>query len=215
MVARVFFIFAMVFSLTEVIVLLSYNNHKHFSALKALGEWVSKNYTSPFEAFEFGFGKLHNSDKEIKQKVLKISEQINLFDIEKEYNLPKGLLHAVMHQESAGNLNAVSKAGAVGPFQFMSYTAKDYGLITSTGKDNRRNPHKSAIAAARYYRKLITYFDGNLSYAIAAYNAGEGRVSRNFSNMEKLPEETKHYVKRVSTIIKMYQVIGTDYEDNS
>jgi membrane-bound lytic murein transglycosylase MltF len=215
MIARVFFIFAMVFSLTEVIVLLSYHNHQRFSAIKALGEWVSKNYHSPFDSFNFGFGRVRSGDKEVKQRVMKISEQINLFDIEKEYNLPKGLLHAVMHQESAGNLNAVSRVGAVGPFQFMDYTAKDYGLITSTGKDNRRNPYKSAVAAARYYRKLITYFDGNLSYAIAAYNAGEGRVSRNASNMERLPEETKNYVKRVNTIIKMYQVVGTDDDENS
>ncbi len=214
MIARLFFIFAMVFSLTEVIVLLSHQNHQRFSALKSLGTWISKNYHNPFEGFEFGFGRIRSNDKEIKQKVLKISEQINLFDIEKEYNLPKGLLHAVMHQESAGNLNAVSKAGAVGPFQFMSYTAKDYGLITSTGKDNRRNPYKSAVAAARYYRKLITYFGGNLSYAIAAYNAGEGRVTQNISSMEQLPEETKNYVKRVNTIIKLYQIVDTDQEDN-
>ncbi len=201
-----FFIMAMIFSLTEMIVLLSHNQYKQYSMLKNLGGWVSQSYDDFFSKnhFNFGFSKLKQSDTQIQKRVLALSNSINLFDIEKEYDLPKGLLHAVMHQESAGNLDAVSPVGAVGPFQFMSYTAKDFGLITRDGKDNRKNPHKSAIAAARYYRKLIDYFGGNVSYAIAAYNAGEGRVQRNMGNLNKLPAETKQYVKRVNAIRKMY-----------
>jgi soluble lytic murein transglycosylase-like protein len=206
MVARMFFIMAMIFSLTEMIVLLSHNQYKKYSVLKSLGSWASQSYDNLLHNhdFSFGFGKIKQNDKQIQKKVLELSSTVNLFDIEKEYNLPEGLLHAVMHQESAGNLDAVSHAGAVGPFQFMSYTAKDYGLITKDGKDNRKNLYKSSIAAARYYRKLLDYFDGNISYAIAAYNAGEGRVMRNMKNLDKLPEETKHYVKRVTSVRKMY-----------
>lgn len=203
MFARIFFIIAMVFSLTEVIVLLSYNNYNRFSALKSISRWISTTYDNSLEKLDFTQNKL--SDKQVSKKVLDHSSQINLYQIEREYDLPKGLLHAVMHQESAGNLNAVSRAGAVGPFQFMSYTAKDFGLITQKGTDNRRDLEKSAIAAARYYRKLLNYFNGNTNYAIASYNAGEGRVGRLKGNMKNLPSETKNYVKRVNYLMKIYQ----------
>ena len=55
-------------------------------------------------------------------------KQLGLAELEKQHSLPSGLLTAVMHAESAGNPNAVSKAGALGLFQFMPKTAKAYGI---------------------------------------------------------------------------------------
>ncbi len=201
MISRLFFTLAMIFSLTEIIVLLSYNKYNHFSGFGYITKWFNQSYQKS-DYFNDSSGR--QSDEKIKQRVNILSSKINLYKVEQEYDLPRGLLHAVMHQESAGNLDAISKAGAVGPFQFMYYTAKDYGLITSRGDDNRRNPQKSAIAAARYYRKLLSSF-GDLNKAIASYNAGEGRVSKANGDMKKLPNETRNYVKRVNYLMKFYQ----------
>jgi soluble lytic murein transglycosylase-like protein len=203
---RLFFVITMVFSLTETIVLLTNYTNKsgspNFSAVGAISAWVSHNYFDDNDEFVPKFVK--KNDYYIKKKVTYWSDRINLYEIEKEYNLPKGLLHAVMHQESAGNLNAVSHAGAVGPFQFMRATAKDFDLIDD-GKDHRRDPKRSAVAAAQYYKKLIKMFDGNLNKAIASYNAGEGRVSRSGGEMSRLPKETQHYVKRVRGLMPLYK----------
>jgi soluble lytic murein transglycosylase-like protein len=204
MIARLFFILATLFSLTEIIVMVSYKASSTYSynAAKYISKWVDNIYDGG--KWHFGFSKVQSNDYVIKKRVMSLSEDINLFGIEKKYDLPKGLLHAVMHQESAGNINAISSAGAVGPFQFMYLTAKDFGLITKAGADNRKDPEKSAIAAAKYYTKLIDYFNGDINKAIAAYNAGEGRVEKSQGNIYKLPLETRNYVRRVTSVIKMY-----------
>ncbi len=200
---RLFFILALVFSLTEMVVLMS-NQHTgaKFSAVIALSSWLSHNFFNDEDEFLPNFIK--KNDYFVKKKVLYWSKRIDLYDIESEYQLPKGLLHAVMHQESGGNLHAVSVAGAVGPFQFMGPTAKDFKLI-AYGRDHRTDPQRSAIAAAQYYQKLLKMFNGNLTYAIAAYNAGEGRVMRSKGRITQLPEETQNYIKRVKSVMRLYK----------
>lgn len=202
---RLLFVIAMVFSLTETIVLINNsanrNGQANFSAVSAISAWVSHNYFNDNDDFVPKFVK--KSDYYVKKRVNYWSDKINLYAIEKEYDLPKGLLHAVMHQESAGNLNAVSHAGAVGPFQFMHATAKDYDLVNQAG-DFRRDPKRSGVAAARYYKRLITLFDGNITYAIASYNAGEGTVLRSKKQINRLPAETQQYIKRVKSLMPLY-----------
>jgi soluble lytic murein transglycosylase-like protein len=79
------------------------------------------------------------------------------------------LLDAVQHVESGGNPNAVSPAGAQGPYQFMPATA------ASVGVTNPFDPVQARQGAARYLTQLDQRF-GNPQAAIAAYNAGPGRV---------------------------------------
>lgn len=110
--------------------------------------------------------------------------------------------------ESSFNPNAQSPVGARGLFQFMPATAKHYGLSTFPF-DERTNPEKSARAAARYLKNLHGRFR-DWPLAIAAYNAGEGRVgrllerhgARSFDGISsKLPAETRLYVPRVLATI--------------
>ncbi|NQT91756.1 MAG: lytic transglycosylase domain-containing protein [Lentisphaerae bacterium] len=112
--------------------------------------------------------------------------------------------------ESSRNPTAVSRAGAVGLFQFMPETARRFGLLTDTC-DGRVSPCRSARAAARYLRLLHEQFD-SWPLALAAYNAGEGRVSRDLVENDDytfedvapfLPRETRLYVAKVIATIAL------------
>lgn len=110
--------------------------------------------------------------------------------------------------ESSLNPTARSPAGARGLFQLMPDTAKAMGLSTFL-PDDRTDPDRSARAAARHLRRLHGRF-GNWALALAAYNAGEGRVRRTLAARpaatftaiaEALPAETRMYVPKVCALI--------------
>lgn len=112
--------------------------------------------------------------------------------------------------ESSLNPQAKSPVGAVGLFQLMPETAKRFGLCVFPF-DERIQPGKSARAAAQYLKILYQQF-GGWSLALAAYNAGEGRVSRmmqkhhagTFNELSKhLPLETRMYVPKVMTTVAL------------
>ena len=111
--------------------------------------------------------------------------------------------------ESSMDPAAKSPAGAVGLFQLMPATARSLGLATSP-KDQRLDPEKNARAAATYLKALHRRF-GSWPLALAAYNAGEGKVSglcrrrgtRAFDDIaDALPTETQMYVPRVLETIR-------------
>ena len=110
--------------------------------------------------------------------------------------------------ESNLNPKARSPAGARGLFQLMPETAHALGLTTFL-PDERTDPEKSARAAARYLRMLFAKF-GSWPLALAAYNAGEGRVTRllassgatDFAGVSSaLPAETRMYVPKVCALV--------------
>jgi hypothetical protein len=113
-----------------------------------------------------------------------------LATLEDKYRLPKGLLNAVMKQESGGNVNAVSPKGARGAFQFMPATAKQYGVdVTSL--------ESSADGAARMYSDLLKMHNGDVDKALASYNWGQGNVAR--KGMANAPKETRDYIAKIKT----------------
>ena len=129
-----------------------------------------------------------------------------------EFDLPSDLVYLSL-VESGFNPHAYSRAKATGPWQFMKGTGKAYGLRVDNYVDERRDPIKSTVAAARYLRDLYDLF-GTWPLAMAAYNAGEGKVMRalhkakaeSFSEISKtrlIRRETKEYVPRfmAATII--------------
>jgi len=120
--------------------------------------------------------------------------------------------------ESSFNPEARSPVGARGLYQFMPATGRSFGLEEGP-PDDRLNPSKSGRAAARYLKKLYRRFD-SWPLALAAYNAGEGRVGRNlkkhrvttFSALAPhLPAETRMYVPKV--LATVYHREGVEPED--
>lgn len=120
----------------------------------------------------------------------------------KEYGIPDDIKYLAI-VESGLNPRAGSRAGAVGLWQFMPATAKMYGMDIDWYIDERMDPEKSTEAACKYLRSLYNYFnDWNL--ALAAYNAGPGKVRRAIrkSGYKKdfweiyryLPRETRSYI---------------------
>jgi membrane-bound lytic murein transglycosylase D len=113
--------------------------------------------------------------------------------------LPPDLVNLVF-VESGFNLNARSVSAAVGPWQFLRSTGKFFGLTVDQWVDERKDPEKATVAAARYLKHLYGIF-GDWPLALASYNAGEGTVLRaikaqgttNYWDL-KLPRQTEDYV---------------------
>lgn len=117
----------------------------------------------------------------------------------REKGLPEDLLNLAFI-ESAVNPWATSRAKAAGIWQFMPSTGRRYGMRSSFWLDERRDPEKSTRGAAEYLKKLYEMF-GDWPLALAAYNAGEGKIQAAIKRQRtrdywrlRLPRETRYFV---------------------
>jgi soluble lytic murein transglycosylase-like protein len=101
------------------------------------------------------------------------------------------LIKAVALVESGFNARARSSKGAQGLMQLMPQTAKQYGVT------NLHDPYQNLTAGAKHLRGLLDQYDGNVTLALAAYNAGSGAVTR-YGGIPAYAE-TQDYVKKVQT----------------
>src|SRR5205823_1549378 len=115
--------------------------------------------------------------------------------------------------ESAFKPEALSRAKAKGVWQFMSGTALENGLRRDWYIDERSDPEKATVAAARYLGTLKRQFDGDWHLALASYNGGPGRLQRAMKRAglddfwkladkpKVLPRETREYVPMILAAI--------------
>jgi membrane-bound lytic murein transglycosylase D len=124
-----------------------------------------------------------------------------------EEGLPQDLVYLAMI-ESGFNNRAYSWAHAAGPWQFIEGTGRLYGLDNDWWRDERRDPVKATRAAARHLKDLYNYFEGDWYLAVAAYNAGSGKIGRavemygtrdfwQLSHGNYLQPETKNYLPKL------------------
>ena len=134
-----------------------------------------------------------------------------------QYGLPPQLKYLAVI-ESGLKSNAVSWAGAVGPWQFMPATARRYGLTVTRSLDQRTDYIKSTHAAAGYLRDLYSEFQDWL-LVIAAYNGGERRVRQaiqrsgqtDFWKLQyQLPTESMNHVKKFIATHYVFEEDGSE-----
>jgi membrane-bound lytic murein transglycosylase D len=115
--------------------------------------------------------------------------------------------------ESAFKATAVSRAKAKGFWQFMRATGREQGLRQDWFVDERADPEKATLAAARYLKELVGLFDGDWHLALASYNGGPARVQRALKRSGRrtfwdlarsdriLPRETREYVPMILAVM--------------
>lgn len=162
-----------------------------------IAQWMTKLTTTMRTGVEAALGRKSQYNDMIAAKL-------------EERHMPADLIYLAMI-ESEFNPNATSPVKAKGLWQFMSATARQFGLIVRGKTDERTNPEKATDAALTYLSDLHTRF-GSWLLAAAAYNSGGGTVSKAlrevtgkttgtdsdfFKILPKLPKETQDYVPKL------------------
>jgi soluble lytic murein transglycosylase-like protein len=122
-----------------------------------------------------------------------------IVDAANRYEVDPAMIKAIIWAESDFDPNAVSEQGAVGLMQLMPSTARSMGI------KNCLNPEDNIHAGVRYFKQLMTQFDDNARLALAAYNAGSGKV-REHQGIPPI-KSTRYFVNKV---FRYYRAIKED-----
>ena len=118
-----------------------------------------------------------------------------------QFGVEEAIVRAIIHAESAYNVNAMSRVGAQGLMQLMPATARRFGVT------NAFDPAQNIRGGVQYLGWLLKRFNGDLKLAAAGYNAGEGAVAK--YNGVPPYAETQRYVQRVAVLADRYRSAST------
>lgn len=138
------------------------------------------------------FGKIRLNTEAYRSEIAAASAQ---------FGVEEAIVRAIIHAESAYNVNAMSRVGAQGLMQLMPATARRFGVT------NAFDPAQNIRGGVQYLGWLLKRFNGDLKLAAAGYNAGEGAVAK--YNGVPPYAETQRYVQRVAVLADRYRGAST------
>jgi len=141
-------------------------------------------------------GTKHHSSSIGRKKAERVLHPI-VIQAASRHQVDPALIKAIIMAESGYNIHAISKRGAKGLMQLMPATAHALGV------EDAFNPTQNISGGVRYFKQLVTQFDGDVKLALAAYNAG----SRNVRHYQGIPpfKATRYYIKKVFKYYEIYK----------
>ena len=123
----------------------------------------------------------------------------HIAEASQRFGIPEHWIRAVLRAESAGDVRAVSSAGAMGLMQVMPDTWAGLRVRHGLGRDPY-DPRDNILAGTAYLREMFDRY-GNVGAMLAAYNAGPGRYDEHLATGRALPAETRAYVAALAPIL--------------
>lgn len=187
-------------------VLSAHSDHRLPTVVTLCGETFDLSRKSVYERLEFEFIRAVNHPGQVALWQRRAALFFPFIEAElKAAGLPDDLKYLAV-AESDLRPWVASPAGALGLWQFMPPTARQYGVTVNKTTDQRQLPELLIKAATTYLKYLHTRFN-SWSLAMAAYNVGENRISRDLTKQGvksyfelDLPRETERYVYRIAAI---------------
>ena len=127
-----------------------------------------------------------------------------------EFDLSPQLVSSLISAESGYDSDAVSYAGAIGLMQVLPTTAEEVASKLNLAEYDLFNPNDNIHIGCYYLRYLLGHYNGDIIYALSAYNAGLNNVKywKFNGDVEKIPvNQTKNYVKKILRNIKIYKAL--------
>jgi hypothetical protein len=124
----------------------------------------------------------------------------HIAEASRRFGIPERWIRAVLRAESAGDVRAISSAGAMGLMQVMPDTWAELRIRHRLGR-NPYDPHDNILAGAAYLREMWDRY-GDVAAMLAAYNAGPARYDEHRAKGRALPAETRAYVASLAPVLR-------------
>jgi soluble lytic murein transglycosylase-like protein len=180
-------------------------NRAEVSSLQAMADNTALKPMSFSPLFTAASSYSQNEKVKASAKVVELDPLIQ--EASRRHGVQSSLVKAVIDAESSFDSKAVSGAGAKGLMQLMDETGKGLGV------NDPFDPVQNIQGGTKYLSNLIRKYNGNEGVALAAYNAGSGRVDRLgirddndlHEKLDQLPKETQKYVSKVMNLQRKYE----------